>query len=344
MNCLGRITGFIIWSTGLLFTVSINSYGAVKDSASIDSNIMTQINAQIEAEQYQIRATGSKNNKSNSHDFRAYNITQDYGIDFSPDQVTIKTAQNNSAPPLTFKLNGWGYQNQLMPAGSAEVKTVGTRIEYQRPSITEWYNNTTLGLEQGFTLHRRPSNPGQGPIQVSIALDQSLNYRIDQHGQALIASDDKGKDLYRYDHLLAWDSNQKYLAANLQLTSTNELVIAVNDDDAIYPITIDPLISNIDHVFRGTYSSRKNDYGRSVAVDGDIAVVGAPRDERLDRFHGSGAVYVYGRDQGGTNNWGLIKKIAPNILRPGDEFGASVALSGDFLVVGAPKTDGLDGT
>ncbi|MEZ4904854.1 MAG: hypothetical protein R2822_25440 [Spirosomataceae bacterium] len=45
----------------------------------------------------------------------------------------------------------------------------------------------------------------------------------------------------------------------------------------------------------------------TVATDGVIAVVGAASDDQggTDR----GAIYILGKDVGGLNNWGLIKKV-----------------------------------
>jgi hypothetical protein len=67
-------------------------------------------------------------------------------------------------------------------------------------------------------------------------------------------------------------------------------------------------------------------FGFSVAMSGDIAVVGAPDGER---------VHVFYRNQGGANNWGKAKTIQQAFYPPGS-FGLAVSLSGDTLVVGAP--------
>ncbi len=77
-----------------------------------------------------------------------------------------------------------------------------------------------------------------------------------------------------------------------------------------------------------------DDYGHSIAVDGDYAAVGVPYSNALGE--NSGAVYLYYRNQGGTGNWGLVKKITASDGAAGDLFGWSVSLSGEFLVVGAP--------
>ncbi len=78
-----------------------------------------------------------------------------------------------------------------------------------------------------------------------------------------------------------------------------------------------------------------DDFGRSVAIEGDIAVVGAPLTD--DNGTNSGSVYVYRFD--GTS-WNFEQKIFPNVSAAGDEFGQSVALDNGKLLIGAPKEDG----
>ena len=78
-------------------------------------------------------------------------------------------------------------------------------------------------------------------------------------------------------------------------------------------------------------------FGRSVAVSGDILVVGANYDD--DNGSASGSAYVFARNQGGTNNWGQVAKLTASDGAASDWFGISVAISGDTIVVGAYGDD-----
>ena len=80
-------------------------------------------------------------------------------------------------------------------------------------------------------------------------------------------------------------------------------------------------------------------FGYSVALDGDTLVVGAYGDN--DKGSYSGSVYVFVRS--GTT-WSQQQKLVANDGAAQDEFGDSVALDGDTLVVGAYGDDdkGLD--
>jgi hypothetical protein len=78
-------------------------------------------------------------------------------------------------------------------------------------------------------------------------------------------------------------------------------------------------------------------FGVSVAVSGDIAVVGAWWEDTGGED--AGAAYVFGRDEGGAGNWGQVKKLTASDAQAGDVFGFSVAISGDNAVVGAARED-----
>jgi hypothetical protein len=74
-------------------------------------------------------------------------------------------------------------------------------------------------------------------------------------------------------------------------------------------------------------------FGVSVAISGDLIVVGALFDD--DNGDNSGAAYVFGRNQGGAEQWGEVVKLTPSDGAAGDRFGYAVSISGDTVVVGA---------
>lgn len=74
-------------------------------------------------------------------------------------------------------------------------------------------------------------------------------------------------------------------------------------------------------------------FGTTVAIDGDTVVVGAPLEEDVNGVT-QGAVYVFVR--GGTG-WIQQQKLKANPLRNNAEFGHSLDISGNTIVVGAWK-------
>ena len=72
-------------------------------------------------------------------------------------------------------------------------------------------------------------------------------------------------------------------------------------------------------------------FGSSVALEGDLLVVGAPQ---AGLSGGDGALYVHARNQGGPDLWGLVQHI-PGSYK--SQLGWSVDLHGDRLVAGGPN-------
>lgn len=86
----------------------------------------------------------------------------------------------------------------------------------------------------------------------------------------------------------------------------------------------------------------ENDFfGRAVSINGDYLVVGVNNEDEdsdeLNTLLQSGAAYIFKKDQGGSDNWGLIKKITASTRGAGDFFGEDVSIDGDYVIVGAPR-------
>lgn len=80
-------------------------------------------------------------------------------------------------------------------------------------------------------------------------------------------------------------------------------------------------------------SSEADGFGRDLAVDGDLLVVGAPGIDRQ-------MVYFFRREAG---EWTEIGSVTADDLQQGDGFGGAIALQGDRLVVGAASQDDREG-
>ena len=80
-------------------------------------------------------------------------------------------------------------------------------------------------------------------------------------------------------------------------------------------------------------------FGYSVAVAGDTAVVGAHSDDTLAGTD-AGSAYVFVRSGGA---WTQQAKLTASDAAAGDHFGISVAVAGDTAVVGAYDDDTLAG-
>ncbi len=79
--------------------------------------------------------------------------------------------------------------------------------------------------------------------------------------------------------------------------------------------------------------SAEDHFGAAVSISGAYAIVGAHGDD--DRGHESGSIYIFYRNEGGADNWGLVTKLTAMDGAVDDRFGYSVSLSRDHAIVGA---------
>jgi hypothetical protein len=79
-----------------------------------------------------------------------------------------------------------------------------------------------------------------------------------------------------------------------------------------------------------------DDFGKSVAIDGNTVVVGAYGDD--DAGSKSGSAYVFRTTDGGAT-YGQVAKLTASDAAASDWFGVSVAIAGDTVVVGAEGDD-----
>ena len=80
-------------------------------------------------------------------------------------------------------------------------------------------------------------------------------------------------------------------------------------------------------------------FGEAVAIQGSLAVIGAPRGRALDLPLNSGAAYSYSLSGA---NWSWALRLRSSTRYNGDLFGTSIAAGDNYFVVGAPGLNPLD--
>ena len=80
-------------------------------------------------------------------------------------------------------------------------------------------------------------------------------------------------------------------------------------------------------------------FGVSVSIDGDTMVIGAEGDD--DKGSSSGSAYVFTRDTPGdiTSDWTQVAKLTAGDGAASDNFGLSVSIDGNTMVIGAYADD-----
>src|SRR5207249_835399 len=100
-----------------------------------------------------------------------------------------------------------------------------------------------------------------------------------------------------------------------------------DDDEAVYPVTVDPLIWTQEAELLANDGAANDEFGYSVALSGNTALVSA-----YQKTASQGAAYVFVRSGA---SWSLQQELTGSDSAADDLLGNSVALSGDTAVVGA---------
>ncbi|MEM1221846.1 MAG: FG-GAP repeat protein [Verrucomicrobiota bacterium] len=233
---------------------------------------------------------------------------------------------------------GREWAGKLSLAGSQphEIRHEGTVLEYHYDGIIEWIENRPEGYRQGWVLSNRPTGSYDGHIHLRLSvvgLDVEPLALREPGSSDLQFVNQVGEPVLSYTGLLAWDANGQILDSSMQPTEEG-LKILVADAGAIYPITIDPFVASLESKLGPDTTSddaENYEFGLSVSISGNTALIGVPRDGDLGS--NSGSAYVFVRN--GTS-WSQQQKLTADDGAANDRFGFSVSVSGDIALVGSP--------
>ena len=279
--------------------------------------------------------------RSQGADLSSENSPQRLRAQASAGRSGLHIEQAGSAPTvgdgqraLDLALSAFGCEGSLEAVGPAAPHARQNRIEYSRPNLREWYLNGPLGIEQGFTIARRPDCASSGSdLQLEVSLGDSVHASL--HGDGGSRSyvelrDAQNARWLRYSDVFAQDAKGHVLSTRLSVES-GRIRITVDDDAAAYPITVDPLGWTLEQQVVGSDTAGDDLFGRSIALSGNTAVIGAWQ-ATVSGKTGAGAAYVFVRS--GTS-WMEQAKLVASDAAADSAFGYSVALSGDTAVVGS---------
>lgn len=259
--------------------------------------------------------------------FSLTNSDQDFVTDFSPQGVQV----TNGDVTWSLSLLGYGYGEAFLSLAPVVPQSNSNRVEYRRGVLTEWYVNGPAGLEQGFTVGKRPPHSRPEPLTIALSLSGGLSAAVDQDRKGLSLSEPAGRVRMRYAGLTAYDIDGRELRAWLQIDG-RRLLLRVDDSGAHYPIVVDPTVQ----LAKLTSSDGQtgNWLGYSVAISGTTVVIGAPQATVGSNTY-QGAAYVFVRPQSGWVDMHETAKLTASDGAPFDYFGGAVAIDGGTVVVGA---------
>ena len=263
-------------------------------------------------------------------DWSTYSPSSRFRAYFAPSGAHLVSVDPKSPWQWTQRLTGYGYGAELATPQASDPVTTANRLDYARGrGITEWFLNDSRGLEHGFTVHEAPPHKDAGPLTVTMALETGLTPQLNTEADSLAFTNAEGKTVLHYAGLKSWDATGRVLPSRIESRAHGEWALLVDDAEAQYPVTIDPLIYVSTEITAP--DGQSNDYfGAAVAISGNTAVVGAQVAE-VD-LEIPGAAYVFVRD--GLGGWNFqAKLIADDPLAM--LFGFTVDIDGDTVVVGS---------
>ncbi len=227
----------------------------------------------------------------------------------------------------------YGHPETLSPIPAGELVAEGNRLENRRGDFVEWYVNDHRGLEQGFTLMSEPPGDPSEPLVLRLSASGTLTTVADRDPSSLRLVNDAGETILRYGGLVAWDASGRHLSARL-VSSAKLLAIEVDDADAQYPVTIDPLVFTEDVKLLATEPGDL--FGQSVALSGETLIVGVTGEDIAGVATNTGAAFVFDRIEG---EWSYEERLIADDAANGDNFGGAVDIDGEVMVAGASGDD-----
>jgi hypothetical protein len=275
--------------------------------------------------------------------FVSSNPAHGWRLHFASDGATKLKPRDRGvqAYHLGLRLSAVGYSELQAMDHPQQVTAGGFTVSYRwNGYLSERWVNSETGLEQWFELDQRPPGAQNGaPLTLEMTLATDL--AASQNGNALVFINEAGTSI-SYDKLRVWDSTGVEIPATMHLRN-DSVSLLVDDRSAIYPLTIDPSFKQQAYL-KASNTGAGDQFGQTVAISGDTVVVGAYQedsnakgingDQSNDYARDSGAAYIFTRSAGVWSQQAYLK--ASNAARF-DEFGRSVAVSGDTVVVGAAR-------
>jgi streptogramin lyase len=255
--------------------------------------------------------------------YRGGNPAQRLTLEFNGREARLSHPDGS----VSFHLSGYGYGDRLQEPARARLTGAGNRVEYHRGDLTEWYVNGSQGLEQGFTLSRRPGTDRENdPLVIALTVSGGLA-PAQKTGEGAVRLESGTGVVLRYAGLRAVDARGRVLPSRIEVRG-RAIRLIVEDHDAQYPLVADPTWTQQQELTApdGAYG---DNFGTSVSVSRDTAVIGAP-----NPTGGPGTAYVFVLS-GGV--WSLQQELTISDGVKSDNFGTSVSVSGDTAVIGASQ-------
>jgi hypothetical protein len=265
--------------------------------------------------------------------FRASQGAQ-YGLKLDASTAALRLESDKAI--FGVKLTTFGRGRNVVPVGPAASATSKDsegwpQVKFTRDTVSEKFVNEAQGLHHWFQVNQRLA----GSSNLSLKLQVSGADAVRKSGENAVEVSVKGLR-FQYSGLKVWDAKGRELEARMEaLPEQSQIALVVNDAQASYPLTIDPTWTQ-EAKLVASDKARDDNFGYSVSLSADRALVGAPQSDPGGTAN-AGAAYIFTRATDGT--WSQEAKLVASDKARDDNFGWTVSLSGDRALVGAYLSD-----
>lgn len=147
-------------------------------------------------------------------------------------------------------------------ATTGTIRATRESAVFLRPMLTEEYTVSMDGVRQDFVVLDRPMGEGKLSVNLEVTGARAETAR----GGARLILEGSGRKI-AYSRLHVTDATGRELAARIEVAGAGNLQVLVDDNDAAYPVRIDPTFSDADWISMGGVPGTNQEI-HAMAVDG----------------------------------------------------------------------------
>ncbi|QRR00489.1 FG-GAP-like repeat-containing protein [Dyadobacter sandarakinus] len=310
----------------------------------VSSSAMSGIRQSLAGREYNITYDSTRQT------LQSPNRKQNLRASYKPGMLSLapRITKKDSHFVLNLRLDGIyaGSVKAYRVDTAARIEQAENELRIHHKGFTEEYINNEAGIRQNFIIHEKRSEAALLKVKLNVEGARPVSAGINAVGFVQAGHEEAR---LTYNDFKCWDDEGQPLDGSVTIQG-NDIVLAVNVKDAVYPITIDPIIANGTPANANTVlrSNQQGANAYAVASAGDVngdgysdVLVGAPFYDKGE--NDEGAVFVFQGSAAGLNA-NAVLLLEGNQVNA--QFGTSVSTAGDVnadgysdVLVGAPLYD-----